>query len=57
MLIGNEGHGLSEKAKALCQRKLVIPMDGMESLNAAVAAAIFLWEMKKHLTKEDGDNG
>jgi TrmH family RNA methyltransferase len=40
VIIGNEGHGISEKAKALCQRKLIIPMDGMESLNAAVAAAI-----------------
>ncbi len=54
VLIGNEGHGLSPEAKALCHKKLIIPMDGMESLNAAVAAAVFLWEMKKIISKEDG---
>ncbi len=47
VFIGNEGHGLSQTAKALCDEKRIIPMLGMESLNAAVAAAIFLWEMKK----------
>lgn len=47
VFIGNEGHGLSQEAKALCHKKIIIPMVGMESLNAAVAASIFLWEMTK----------
>ena len=48
VLIGNEGNGLSAKEQALCDQKVIIPMKGRaESLNAAVAAAVFLWEMTK----------
>lgn len=47
VLIGNEGKGLSEEAVALCDAKSVIPMETMESLNAAVAATVFLWEIKR----------
>ena len=44
-LIGSEGRGLSAQALAACGRTVRIPMDpGCESLNAAVAAAILLWE-------------
>ncbi len=47
-IIGNEGHGVSEAAKALCAGKVFIPMnEGAESLNAASAAAVIMWEMKK----------
>jgi len=45
VLIGNEGHGLSEEAKALADQSVIIPIEGMESLNAAAAGAIFLWEI------------
>jgi TrmH family RNA methyltransferase len=46
--IGNEGGGLSDEAIAACGRKLTIPMRGRaESLNAAAAAAIIMWEMRK----------
>lgn len=46
LLIGNEGNGLTEEAIAACGRKITIPMAGRaESLNAAAAAAILLWEM------------
>jgi len=46
--IGNEGNGLSEEAIAACGHRLTIPMAGRgESLNAAAAAAIILWEMMK----------
>lgn len=44
--IGNEGNGLTAAAKALCRRRVTIPMGGRaESLNAGTAAAIILWEM------------
>ena len=46
--IGSEGHGLSEKLLELCDEKVIIPMDERcESLNAAVAAAIIMWEMAR----------
>lgn len=45
IVIGNEGHGLSEKTVSACTEKLLIPMvPGTESLNAAVASSICLWE-------------
>lgn len=44
-VIGNEGHGLSERVIAACTDCAAIPMtEGAESLNAAVAAAICVWE-------------
>lgn len=45
VLIGNEGHGLTDRAISACGQSIYIPMDmGIESLNAAVAASILLWE-------------
>ena len=45
VVIGNEGHGLSEEAIAACGRTVFIPMsDRVESLNAATAAAVLVWE-------------
>ncbi len=47
-LIGNEGHGLSNEAIAAADRRIFIPMaENTESLNAAVAASICLWEISK----------
>lgn len=44
-LIGNEGNGLTEKAVALADSYVKIPMMGkVESLNAAVAAALLVFE-------------
>lgn len=44
ILIGNEAAGLTKETVALCDRTAYIPMTGKtESLNAAVAAAIFMW--------------
>jgi TrmH family RNA methyltransferase len=44
--IGNEGHGLSAEMLSLCDEKVIIPMNPeCESLNAAVAASVFMWEM------------
>lgn len=46
--IGNEGNGLSESAIDFCENKVYIPMQqNTESLNASVAASIFMWEMSK----------
>ena len=44
-VIGNEGHGLTEEVKSACNACVLIPMrEGSESLNAAMAAGIFMWE-------------
>ena len=46
--VGNEGHGLSEEFIDACGNTVIIPMvDGCESLNAAGAAGILAWEMRK----------
>lgn len=46
--IGSEGSGLSPELIAICDQLAIIPMQpGSESLNAAIAAAIIMWEMKK----------
>lgn len=45
LLIGNEGAGLSEEALALATMRLRLPMrGGAESLNAAVAAAVMMYD-------------
>lgn len=44
-LIGNEGNGLSKKLADMAESYLKIPMEGqVESLNAAVAAALLMYE-------------
>ena len=44
-VIGNEGHGLSESTVDACTAPVIIPMrEGAESLNAAAAATICIWE-------------
>lgn len=49
-VIGNEGHGASDTLMNACSHCLFIPMnEGAESLNAATAAAIVMWEMKKNI--------
>ena len=45
--IGNEGAGLSEGILSLCDELITIPISAdCESLNAAVAAAIIMWEAR-----------
>lgn len=47
-VIGNEGNGMSEPVKLVCDDLLTIPMKGRaESLNASVAAALTMWEMMR----------
>lgn len=48
VVIGNEGHGISREVLAVCQRRVKIPMrPRCESLNAAAAATVILWEMNR----------
>lgn len=45
-VIGNEGKGLPDEHARLCTDRVTIRMSGsMDSLNAAIAGTIFLWEM------------
>lgn len=47
VVIGNEGHGIPAEVASLCTAAVVIPMaPGAESLNAAVAASVFLWAQR-----------
>lgn len=46
--IGSEGRGLSAELLAQCDGQIIIPMQpGAESLNAAVAAAVVMWEIAR----------
>lgn len=47
VLIGNEGHGIPEALSALCAGSVYIPIaEATESLNAAVAAAVFMFAQR-----------
>jgi len=49
VIIGNEGNGLSEEDAALADTLLTIKMHGtINSLNAAMAAGIIMWELSKN---------
>jgi rRNA methylases len=48
MVIGNEGNGLPQEIVAACDAAVAIPMhNGTESLGAAMAAGILMWEMRR----------
>ena len=48
VFIGNEGNGLPHEVSQRCTRRITIPMNGnINSLNAAMAAGILMWELKK----------
>jgi TrmH family RNA methyltransferase len=48
LFIGNEGSGLSERIRHACNAHVTIPCPGqVESLNAAVAASILLYEASR----------
>ncbi len=47
-MIGNEGHGIPSEISEKCSGSVYIPISKKtESLNASVAAAIFMWEQSK----------
>ena len=44
--VGSEGQGLSRRLLDMCRGEIIIPMNPeSESLNAAVAASVLMWEM------------
>ena len=46
LVIGNEGKGVSDKVRSLCNKFIYIDMNSMcESLNASVAASILMYEV------------
>lgn len=48
VLIGNEGNGLPREIAERCAKKITIKMNGnINSLNAAMAAGIIMWELEK----------
>ena len=47
VVIGNEAHGVSRETLEVCDGSLIIPIHTAESLNAAVAASVFAWEMAR----------
>lgn len=49
VVIGSEGRGVSREVLALSEKTVKIPMSSRcESLNAAVAASVVLWEMARN---------
>ena len=51
-LIGNEGNGLSDETAALADKYIRIPMEGkVESLNAAIAATLLMYEVHRQRRK------
>ncbi len=47
VIIGSEGQGICEELQSAAKRHIIIPMHPRcESLNAAVAAAIVMWQMQ-----------
>lgn len=46
VVIGSEGSGISAEMRRMCDHSVYIPIQGAESLNAAVAAAILMWAIK-----------
>ena len=50
VVIGSEGQGVSKAVLEACTKYLIIPMNPhCESLNAAIAAAIVMWQMKNEV--------
>lgn len=48
VIIGNEGHGVSDDLLSMADDTIFIPIEkNTESLNASVAATIFMWEQYK----------
>lgn len=46
--IGNEGNGLTDELTSQSKKKIKIPMEGrVESLNAAIAAALLMYEARR----------
>lgn len=54
VVIGNEAHGISEEIRQICSHRIKIPKYGLaESLNAAMAGSILMYEFSKQLGKKN----
>ena len=50
LIIGNEGHGILPAISAMCDASVYLPItEKAESLNAAVAASVLLWEQWRRI--------
>ena len=50
LIVGNEGNGISDEVKSIATHRFKLPMyGGAESLNAAVAAGIMMYDLKNAL--------
>ena len=48
LVVGNEGNGVSEQVQQTATHRVRLPMrGGAESLNAAIAAAIMMYELMR----------
>lgn len=48
VVIGNEGAGLTPQVQAACTGRVILPIcEQSESLNAAMAATVFAWELSR----------
>ena len=52
-IIGSEGKGMSPKLFSLCDKTVYIPIEGVESLNAAVAAGIIMYESSAKIKSKE----
>jgi tRNA G18 (ribose-2'-O)-methylase SpoU len=58
LLVGNEGAGLPEEVEQSADARIRIPMaSGIESLNAAAAAAVLFYEAARQRNSLLGKNG
>ena len=49
VIIGNEANGIKQETQQAATHKIKIPMEGrLESLNAAVSAALFMYEIHRN---------
>lgn len=54
LIIGNEAHGVSRQASALATERISIPMwNKVESLNAAIAASVILFEAARQRRRRE----
>jgi tRNA G18 (ribose-2'-O)-methylase SpoU len=53
IVLGSEGHGISEKVLAACDLQAEIPMRiGVDSLNVASASAVIMYEVQRQRTQK-----
>jgi len=52
LILGSERRGVRPGLLDVCDAKLTLPIDGVESLNVSVAAGIFVWEWAKMVAAE-----